>query len=82
MGKVLATARINIPTRLHSDNCYHGYVGVTEDINRAIKATARTITKSRLSDKICSEVLLQKAGLKCLNEAVASITAHFWFLEH
>jgi len=34
-----------------------------------------TITKSRLSDKIHSEVLLQKAGLKCLNEAVASMTA-------
>ena len=41
----------------------------------AIKATARSITKSRLSDKICSEVLLQKAGLKCLNEAVACVTA-------
>ena len=51
------------------------YIGVTENINKAIKATARTITKSRLSDKIRSEVLLQKAGLKCLNEAVASITA-------
>ena len=75
MGKVLAAAPINIPTRLNSDDYYHGYVGVTEDINKAIKATARTITKSKLSDKICSEVLLQKAGLKCLNEAVASMTA-------
>jgi hypothetical protein len=36
--------------------------------------TARTITKTKLSDKIRSEVLLQKSGLKCLNEAVASIT--------
>ena len=49
-------------------------IGVTEDINKAIKATACTITKSRLSDKIRSDVLLQRAGLKCLNEAVACIT--------
>ena len=49
MGKVLAAAPINIPTRLHSDDYYHGYVGVTKDINKAIKATARTITKSRLA---------------------------------
>ena len=41
------------------------------EIDKAIKATACTITKSRLSDKIHLEVLLQKAGLKCLNEAVA-----------
>ena len=75
MGKVLAASPINIPTRLHSDDHYHNDIGVTKDINKAIKATARTITKSRLSDKIRSEVLLQKAGLKCLNEAVASITA-------
>ena len=54
---------------------YHNYIGVTDEINKAIKATARTITKSSLSDKICLEVLLQKAGLKCLDEAVASITA-------
>jgi hypothetical protein len=54
---------------------YQGYIGVTEDIEKAIKATARTITKSRLSDKIRSEVLLQKAGLKCIKEAVASVTA-------
>ena len=66
---------VHIPTRLNIDDHYHNYIGVTEDINKAIKATARTITKSRLSDKIRSEVLLQKAGLKCLNEAVASITA-------
>ena len=75
MGKIMAFAPVHIPTRLNIDDHYHNYIGVTEDINKAIKATARTITKSRLSDKIRSEVLLQKAGLKCLNEAVASITA-------
>ena len=75
MGKILAASPVNIPTRLNIDDHYHNYIGVTEEINKAIKATARTITKSSLSDKIRSEVLLQKAGLKCLNEAVASITA-------
>ena len=75
MGKILAFSPVNIPTRLNMDDHYQGYIGVTEDINKAIKAAAFTITKSRLSDKIRSEVLLQKAGLKCLNEAVASITA-------
>ena len=71
----MAFSPVNIPTRLNMDDHYQNYTGVTEDINKAIKATARTITKSKLSDKIRSEVLLQKSGLKCLNEAVASTTA-------
>lgn len=75
MGKILAFSPVNIPIRLSMDDHYQNYTGVTEDINKAIKATARTITKSKLSDKIRSEVLLQKSGLKCLNEAVASTTA-------
>ena len=75
MGKNMAFSPVNIPTRLNMDDHYQGYIGVTKDINKAIKATVRTITKSRLSDKIHFEVLLQKAGLKYLNEAVASITA-------
>ena len=69
------TSEVTLFRRLRIDDHYHNYIGVTEDINKAIKATARTITKSRLSDKIRSEVLLQKAGLRCLNEAVASIAA-------
>ena len=48
---------------------------VTEEINRAIKSVARSITKTKLSDKVRSEIVLHKANLKCLNEAVASITA-------
>ena len=75
MGKIMAFSPVNIPTRLNVDDHYQNYTGVTEDINKAIKATARTITKSKLSDKIRSEVLLQKSGLKCLNEAVAITTA-------
>ena len=62
MGKNMAFSPVNIPTRLNMDDHYQGYIGVTKDINKAIKATARTNTKSRLSDKIRFE-------------AVASITA-------
>ena len=48
---------------------------VTEDIDKAIKATARTITRTKLSDKVRSEDVLWKAKMKCLNEAVACTTA-------
>merc|ERR1711894_541992 len=61
MGKIMAFSPVNIPTRLNVDDHYQNYTGVTEDINKAIKATARTITKSKLSDKIHSEVLLQQS---------------------
>ena len=30
---------VNIPTRLNMDGHYQNYMGVTEDINKAIKAT-------------------------------------------
>ena len=73
MGKILSACPVTIPVRLHSDD--KSFISVTEDINKAIKATARTITKTKLSDKIRSEDILHKANLKCLNEAVASIMA-------
>ena len=73
MGKILSACPVTIPVQLHSDD--KSFISVTEDINKAIKATARTITKTKLSDKIRSEDTLRKANLKCLNEAVASITA-------
>ena len=73
MGKILAACPVTIPVRLNSDDKCSA--GVTEEINKAIKATARTITKTKLSDKVCSEDVLQRANLKCLNEAVASIVA-------
>ena len=73
MGKILNACPVTIPIRLHDDD--RMCIGVTEEINKAIKATARTITKTKLSDKIRSEDILRKANLKCLNEAVASITA-------
>ena len=42
---------------------------------KSIKSAARSITRTKLSDKICSEEVLKKANLKCPNEAVASIMA-------
>ena len=58
---------------LHDDD--RSCIVVTEQINKSIKATARTITKTKLSDKKRSEDILHKAKLKCLNESVASVTA-------
>ena len=43
MGKNMAFSPVNIPTRLNMDDHYQGYIGVTKDINKAIKATVRTI---------------------------------------
>ena len=73
MGKILSACPITIPIRLNDDD--RSSIGVTEEINKAIKFAARSITKTKLSDKIRSEVTLQKANLMCLNEAVASIMA-------
>ena len=73
MGKILAACPVTIPIRIKNED--KSCIGVMEEINKAIKATARSITKTRLSDRIRSEDILHKANLKCLNEAVASIVA-------
>ena len=73
MGKILAACPVTIPVRLTNDD--RSFISVTEEINKAIKATAGSITKTKLSDKIRSEDVLRKANLKCLNEAVGSIMA-------
>ena len=52
MGKVLHACPVTIPIRLSADDKMCN--GVTEAINKSIKATARTITKTKLSDKIRS----------------------------
>ena len=72
MGKILSASPVTIPVRLNSDD--RSCIVVTEEINRSIKSTARTITRTKLSDKVRSEDVLKKANLKCLNECVASIT--------
>ena len=73
MGKILAACSVTIPDRIDSGDRYN--ITVTEEINKAIKATSRIITKTKISDKIRSEDTLKRANLKCLNKAVASIVA-------
>ena len=72
-NNILSACPATIPIRLSTED--KSFISVTEEINKAIKATARTITKTKLSDKIRSEDVLQRANLKCLNEAVASVMA-------
>ena len=49
MGKVLSAAPASIPIKCDQDkNAYMS--GLVEDINKAIKSTARTITKTKLCD--------------------------------
>ena len=67
MGKVLASAPAPLPIRTAEDQPTYT---VVENINKAIKATARTITKTKLTDRICSNVVLERAGLRSLNEIV------------
>lgn len=73
IGKIMAAAPAAIPFRLdHEDK---GAIVLTDQINNALKSAARTITRIRLKDKVRSDIVLQKAGLKCLNEMVAFTSA-------
>ena len=76
-GKILAAAPDAIPFKLAYDDRAANLA--TENINRSIKLVARTITKTTLSDKVSSKSVLEKAGLRPLNETVASQTAHTVF---
>ena len=70
MGKILAAAPAAIPIRVDpNDKLY--LAGILNEIDKAIRATARTITRTKLTDKVRSEVTLSKAGLKSLTEAVS-----------
>ena len=73
MGKIKAAAPAAIPIRIDSED--KGSITLTEEINKSIKAAARTITRTKLSDKVHSEVVLSKAGLRCLNEVTAYTSA-------
>ena len=69
----MASAPATIPFRIdHEDK---GAITVTNEINLALKRAARIITKTRLKDRIHSNVVLQKAGLCSLNEMVAAASA-------
>ena len=74
MGKILAAAPAAIPIRLNpNDKPYLS--GILNDIDKSIRATARTITHTKLTDKLKSELVLHKAGLRGLTEAVIEIMA-------
>ena len=73
IGKILAAAPAAIPFKIAHDDRAANLA--TENINRSIKSVARTITKTSLSDKVSSKSVLEKAGLRTLNEMVASQTA-------
>ena len=69
--KILAAVAAAIPLKSHFlDKPFQ--CGLLEDINKAIKETARTITRTKLSDKMNSTIVLWKAGLPSLNEAVST----------
>ena len=62
-----------VPFRInHNDK---GANTITEKINCAIKSAARSITRTRLTDKIRSDTILQKADLQNLNEMIAYTSA-------
>jgi hypothetical protein len=73
IGKILAAAPAAIPFKIAHDDRAANLA--TENINRSIKSVARTITKTSLSDKVSTKSVLEKAGLRTLNEMVASQTA-------
>ena len=68
--KIAAAAQAAIPFKIAIDDRAANFA--TDKINRAIKSAARTITKTSLKDMVSSEQVLQKAGLRNLNEIVAS----------
>ena len=69
MGKLLSAATAAIPIKLCMyDKPY--LAGILNDLEKSIRSAARTISRSKLTDKIRSEVVLQKAGLRSLTEAV------------
>ena len=74
MGKILAAASAAIPIKTsNNDKLFQS--GILEDIDKAIKSATRTITKTKLTDKVSSDIVLWKAGLPHLNEAVSKCMA-------
>ena len=74
MGKILSAAPAAIPIRF-SPNDRPFQSGTLHEFDKSIRVTARIITRTRLSDKARSEIMLQKAGVRCLTEAVFEIMA-------
>ena len=68
------TAPAAIPIRLNP-NDKPFLSGILNDIEKSIRATARSITKTSLTDKIRSDIVLSKAGLRSLLEPVSELMA-------
>ena len=66
---------INECTPDYRENQRKGAVTLTEQINMAVKSAARTITRTRLSDKIPSKSVLNKAGLRNVDKMMALASA-------
>ena len=74
MGKVLAAAPAALPIKTHQlEKSFQS--GLIEDINKSIKSTARTIIKTKLSDKVPTDIVLWKARLPSLSQAVSKCLA-------
>ena len=74
MGKILAAATAALPIKL----CSHEkpfLQGALSEIDKSIRATARTISGIKLKDKVRSETVLWKAGMKSLTETVSETMA-------
>ena len=78
MGKILVAAPAAIPIRIDpNDKPY--LAAILNEVDKSIRATARTITRTKLIDKVRSEVTLRRSGLKSLTEAVSvTIAALIW----
>ena len=73
VGKIMASAPAAIPFRICVSD--RGANTITEKIDCALKSAARVIARTRLKDKVPSDLVLQRAGLRGLNEMVASTSA-------
>ena len=70
VGKIVLE-KLGVWTRLLETLEYKGSVTLADSINFSIKSAARSITRTRFTDKIWSDTIMQKAGLWYLNEMVA-----------
>ena len=74
MGKILSAAPAAMPIKLSPYDKPH-VSGILTDIDKSIRATARTITHTKLKDKVRTESVLSKAGLRSLTQAVSETSA-------
>ena len=74
MGKILNAAPAAFPIKLSSSDKPF-LSGVMNEIDKSIKSAARTISRVKLTDKVRSEIVLKKSGLRSLTEAVSQTMA-------